>query len=192
MSHFSVSARPLTFRRFSRKNWSLFACLHREVRIGVLTVATLLTASPRLSGATLKTVEGSDSLSKNLPTDTLSLAEATVSASRAPLRSGMAARQVVTLGREELSAAGVKSLNDVLKLNPCVDVRQRAGFGIQTDISIDGGTHDQISLFIDGVPIVNPQTGHNAADFPINLSDVERIEIILSDMQKEIDKLKKM
>lgn len=178
MSHFSVSARPLTFRRFSRKNWSLFACLHREVRIGVLTVATLLTASPRLSGATLKTVEGSDSLSKNLPTDTLSLAEATVSASRAPLRSGMAARQVVTLGREELSGAGVKSLNDVLKLNPCVDVRQRAGFGIQTDISIDGGTHDQISLFIDGVPIVNPQTGHNAADFPINLSDVERIEII--------------
>ena len=49
---------------------------------------------------------------------------------------------------------------------------------MQTDISIDGGTFDQITLLVNGIPVVNPQTGHNAADFPLNLSDVDRVEIL--------------
>ena len=59
-----------------------------------------------------------------------------------------------------------------------VDVRQRGGFGVQTDISINGGTFDQITILLNGVNISNPQTGHNAADFPVNLSDIERIEVL--------------
>ena len=38
----------VTFHHFNRKGWSLFGCLHREVRIGVLGVATLMCATPRL------------------------------------------------------------------------------------------------------------------------------------------------
>ena len=41
----------LTFHQFSRKGWSLFSCLHREVRIGVLGAATLACAAPRLAVA---------------------------------------------------------------------------------------------------------------------------------------------
>jgi iron complex outermembrane receptor protein len=59
-----------------------------------------------------------------------------------------------------------------------VDVRQRGGFGVQTDISIDGGTFDQIAILLNGVNIGNPQTGHLSADFPVSLEDIERIEII--------------
>lgn len=177
MLNHSNHARVLTFRYFTRKGWSIFASLHREVRIGVLSAATLASASPCLMAATLAHVEGESSSTAH-PTDTLTLAEAGVTVSRAPMAAGVAARQVVTLTREDIAAAGVSSINDVLKLTAGVDVRQRGGFGIQTDISIQGGTHDQICILLNGVPIVNPQTGHNAADFPVNLSDIERIEVL--------------
>ena len=65
-----------------------------------------------------------------------------------------------------------------MKLATGVDVRQRGGFGVQTDISINGGTFDQITILLNGVNISSPQTGHNAADFPVSLSDIERIEVL--------------
>lgn len=173
-------AHVLTFSQFSRKSRSLFSSLHREVRIGVLSVATLTTATPRLAGATVAHAEGNPTASlTELAADTLTPGEAAVvTASRAPMAAGMAARQVVTLTRDDLNAAGVTCINDVLKLSSGIDVRQRGGFGIQTDISIQGGTHDQIAILLNGIPLVNPQTGHNAADFPLNISDIERIEVI--------------
>ena len=176
MYNSSKRAQVLTFSHFNRKGWSLFSCLHREVRIGVLGVATLLTATPRLMAAghvELRPVTGEV---EEEAADTLVLGQADVCASRAPLSAKVAARQVTVFTREDLAAAGVRTVNDVLKLTAGVDVRQRGGFGIQTDISMDGGTHDQIAILLNGVPLVNPQTGHNAADFPINISDIERLE----------------
>ena len=166
----------VTFHHFNRKGWSLFGCLHREVRIGVLGVATLMCATPRLMATNSGMMLVPDGSA--VKSDTLSLSGAEVSATRAPLAADVAARQVQTLTHDDLAAAGVRTVNDVLKLSAGVDVRQRGGFGIQTDISINGGTHDQIAILINGVPIVNPQTGHNAADFPLNISDIERIEIL--------------
>lgn len=168
--------RVFTFRHFCRKGYSLFASLGREVRVGVLGVATLTTAAPCLQAGVRTPDETSvrDSLTAS-PTE---LDEAVVSASRAPQAAGVVARQVMTLSRRDLEAAGVTSVNDLLKLAVGVDVRQRGGFGMQTDISIDGGTFDQITLLVNGVIVNNPQTGHNAADFPINLSDIERVDIL--------------
>lgn len=167
----------LTFRRFKRKGYALFACLGREVRIGVLTAATLACATPRLTGQTLRTAQGADSTSVAAEAAT-SLSEAVVSASRAPLEAAVSTRQVTVLTPSDLDAAGVTTINDALKLAASVDVRQRGAFGMQTDISIDGGTFDQITLLVNGIPVNNPQTGHNAADFPVNLSDILRIEIL--------------
>lgn len=178
MYNSTKKAQVATFSQFSRKGWSLFSCLHREVRIGVLGVATLASATPRLMAATPAQAEGSMQTGIAPHADTLALGEANVSASRAPMAANVAARQVLTLTHDDLAAAGVRTINDVLKLSAGVDVRQRGGFGIQTDISIDGGTHDQITILLNGVPLVNPQTGHNAADFPVNISDIERIEIL--------------
>lgn len=177
--------RVFTFRHFNRKGWSVFASLHCQVRIGVLSVATLTSAAPLLMAATPRILsvtptcieEGQEDVSE-LDADTLSLGEACVSVARIPVEAGMAARQVVTLSHEDLQAAGVACINDVLKLSAGVDVRQRGGFGIQTDIGIEGGSHDQITLLLNGVLLVNPQTGHNAADFPVNVSDIAKIEII--------------
>lgn len=175
-------AATLTFRHFKRQNYALFACIGREVRIGVLTVATLASAAPCLAAGSSSVASTARSTAEADTTGTDSsgqlLDEALVSASRAPLAADVAARQVMTLTPRDLAAAGVTTVNDLLKLAAGVDVRQRGGFGIQTDISIDGGTFDQITLLVNGVPVTNPQTGHNAADFPVNIADIERVEVL--------------
>ena len=80
--------------------------------------------------------------------------------------------------RQQIESSAAQSVNDLLKTAVGVDVRQRGGFGIQTDISINGGTFDQIIILLNGVNITSPQTGHLAADFPVSLSDIERIEVL--------------
>lgn len=177
----SPKGAQLVFRGFQRKGFSLFAALGREVKVGVLSVATLSTAMTAFATAHSNTVlqlRTHSSLQKGVE-DEQELGENVVTtSSRTPLAAEVAARQVMTLKAEELSAAGITSINDVLKLAAAVDVRQRGGFGVQTDVGINGGTFDQITILVNGVSIVNPQTGHNMADFPLNLSDIERIEVL--------------
>ena len=166
------SQSSLRFRRFSNKGYSLFACLGRVVLVGVLTVPTLNHAK---AGTLVQQVQ--------VETDTLmrkemSLDEVVVTGSRAPLTALQSAKIVKVITADDIHRAAVETVNDVLKLATGVDVRQRGGFGVQTDISINGGTFDQITVLLNGVNISNPQTGHNATDFPVSLSDIERIEIL--------------
>ncbi len=168
-------AQPITFHHYGRKGYSIFNSLKREVRIGVLTIATLSTA-------TLEKVEAATPTQRpnieDFADDEESMAEVTVTGTMAPLTQLQSARIVSVLTREDIQKAGAQSVNDLMKLATGVDVRQRGGFGVQTDISIDGGIFDQITLLLNGVNISNPHTGHLAADFPVSISDIERIEVL--------------
>lgn len=181
----SLQGASFTFRRFGRKGYSLFAVLGREVKVGVLSVATLTAAAPCLGAVAAPAhrlpAHRLPALSDDevLTTDSdLLLSEAQTTASRAPMAAALAARPVMTLSREQLAAAGITSLNDALKLCAGIDVRQRGAFGIQSDISINGGTFDQITILINGASNNNPRTGHQTAIYPLNLSDIERIEVL--------------
>lgn len=160
-----------TFRSFSRKNYALLTCLHKEIRIGVLSVATLGATQATLA-VNPQTRAYGDTISEQ------NLSEATVTASRARIAADKAARVVSVITRSEIDRAGATSVNDLLKLTVGVDVRQRGGFGVQSDISINGGTFDQITILLNGVSVNNPQTGHLAADFPVSPDEIERIEIL--------------
>lgn len=162
----------MTFSHYQRKGYNAFASLKREVRIGVLAVSLLSSIQPEK--ATAQTVARPE----KQPEEARSLDEVTVAGTLAPLTALESARIVSVITRDEILRASVQSVNDLLKLAVGVDVRQRGGFGIQTDISIDGGTFDQITLLLNGVNINNPQTGHHSADFPVNITDIERIEIL--------------
>ncbi|MBQ6917328.1 MAG: TonB-dependent receptor, partial [Prevotella sp.] len=106
------------------------------------------------------------------------LDEVSVTGSRAPLTKSQAARMVTVLDRKAIAQAPVQSVNDLLKYAVGVDVRQRGPIGAQTDIGIRGGTQDQIILLLNGINICDPQTGHNAMDLPVDLSEIIRIEVI--------------
>ena len=143
------------FRNFSRKGYSLFAALGCEVKVGVLAVATLGTAAPCLAASSKAQHVAHVSDQEQVATldDDQRLGEVVTTASRTPLAADQAARKVMTLSRAELAAAGVTSINDALKLCAGVDVRQRGAFGIQTDISINGGTFDQLTILVNGIAI---------------------------------------
>ena len=85
---------------------------------------------------------------------------------------------VTVLDRADIAQAPVQSINDLLKYAIGVDVRQRGPIGAQTDISIRGGTSEQIILLLNGINICDPQTGHNMMDLPVDLNDIVRIEVI--------------
>ena len=164
----------LVFRRFGNKGYSLFSCLGREVICSVLSVSTLTYASAE-SVSTHPVV--SDSTATTTAREMV-LDEVSVTGSRAPLTKSQAARMLTVLDRRDIAQAPVQSINDLLKYAIGVDVRQRGAIGAQTDISIRGGTQDQIILLLNGINICDPQTGHNAMDLPIDLSEIVRIEVI--------------
>ena len=163
----------IVFKHFNRKGYSLFAALGKVVVIGVLAVPTLTYA--KADGiATKPSGENADSLSFGEQR----LDEVQITGSRAPLTVAQSAKIVEVISRDDIHRAEAQTINDVLKLATGVDVRQRGGFGVQTDISINGGTFDQITILLNGVPLTSPQTGHNAADFPVSLEDIDHIEVL--------------
>ena len=109
---------------------------------------------------------------------TIDLSAAEVTGTRAPLPADKAVRLVQVLDRQAIQASSAQSVNDLLKQVAGVDVRQRGAFGIQTDISVNGGTEDQLTVLINGINISNPHTGHLTFDLPVNIDDIERIEVI--------------
>ena len=173
-THFERAKETVTWRQFARRGYSAFASLKRQVRIGVLSAATLSVAAraeAALGASPIPCAEQEDEHEERLD-------EVTVSGTMAPLTELQSARIVSVLSRQEIERAGVQSINDLLKLATGVDVRQRGGFGVQTDISIDGGTFDQMTLLLNGVNISNPHTGHLSMDLPVTVDDIERIEVL--------------
>ncbi len=171
--------RALRFRQFTRKGWALFACLGRVVTIGVLSVATLRAAAVTtpdtlsVAGDTTADIPDDDS-----PDKEASLDDVLITGSLAPLTTGQGVRVVSVLTRDDIQAAPVRSINDMLKLVTGIDVRQRGPLGAQTDVSIRGGTQEQIAVLLNGINICDPQTGHNTMDLPCDVSDIVRIEVL--------------
>lgn len=88
-------------------------------------------------------------------------------------------RNVIILKGDEIAKAPVQNIAELLDFATGVDARQRGVFGTQTDLSIRGGTFEQVLVLIDGIRIGDPQTGHHLMNLPIQKSDIERIEILL-------------
>ncbi|KAA6338409.1 iron complex outermembrane receptor protein [termite gut metagenome] len=164
-----INRRAARWKQFSHKAYAVFRSLKKEVNIGVLAVSTLLFANANTISAQNET---------STQTKIYELGEIEITGTRVPLTEMQSAKPVMIFSRNDIQAAAAHSINDLLEYAASVDVRQRGEFGIQTDISVRGGTFDQITILLNGVTINNPQTGHLTADFPVSVNDIERIEII--------------
>jgi len=80
--------------------------------------------------------------------------------------------------KEEIKLMPVSSIDGLLEYLAGADIRTRGVNGTQADISLRGGTFDQVIVLLNGVNITDPQTGHYNLDLPVDLSNIERIEII--------------
>jgi len=163
----------IRFRKFQRKKFSAFCSMHRVVTIGVVAASTLVFALPQSLEAQEQRLKSDGTALKQID-----LEEVDVTASRAPLSMSQAAKIVTVITAKEIAAAPVTSVQELLNHVAGVDVRQRGPGGTQADISIRGGTFDQIAVLLNGINLSNPQTGHYSFDIPVNLSDIDHIEII--------------
>lgn len=160
------------FKRFVRKAYSAFNSMHKVVNIGVLTSSML--AFAHLSPVSAQ--QGAGTVADKMPEEELD--EVTVTAARIETPLAQSARSVTVITKAQIEQAPVQSLQELLAYAAHIDVIQRGGHGVQADISIRGGSADQTAILLNGINLTNPHTGHYNLDLPVNLSDIERIEII--------------
>ena len=158
-----------TFKRWGGKAYSLFSALKKPIRIGVLLAVYTTVAEPEFVFAQ------TDSTKVSMEYD---LDEVEVSAQRAPVAFSQVARIVSVIGRDEIEAAPVQSIQELLEYALSVDVRQRGVHGVQADISVRGGSFDQTLILLNGINISDPQTGHHALNLPVSFKNIQRIEIL--------------
>lgn len=92
-----------------------------------------------------------------------------------PMEEADRAVAAVDVSGQRLLAA---TLADFLKLDPALDLRQRAPGGVQADLSIRGATFGQVLVLWDGQRMNDAQSGHHNLDLPIALEMIERVEIL--------------
>lgn len=67
---------------------------------------------------------------------------------------------------------------DLLKLDSSLDLRQRSGDGVQSDLSIRGGSFGQTLVLLNGLRLNDPQSGHHNLDVPVPPEAIERVEVL--------------
>src|SRR6266567_546223 len=83
--------------------------------------------------------------------------------------------RVLTVKAQELM---LNTWVDALRLDPSLDVRERAPNGIQADLSVRGGTFGQTLILVDGQRMNDAQSGHHNMDLPLPLESISRIEVL--------------
>jgi vitamin B12 transporter len=106
------------------------------------------------------------------------LGEVVVSAGFQETEIRKAARNITVITAQQIALAPAKTLDGILQYALNVDVRSRAPWGVQADVSLRGGHFDQTLILIDGVKLNDPQTGHHSMNLPISIDQIERIEIL--------------
>jgi len=152
----------MVFAKWTRKSNAAFLSLGRVIKISTIAASYFM-------------LNAFNTLAQ---TDTIKINEITVNAYKTPMSINNVARVVTIVSAAEISEAPLVSINDALKSAMNVDVRERGAYGVQADINFRGGSFEQNVVLINGVKMNDPQTGHFQMNLPIELSDIERIEII--------------
>jgi iron complex outermembrane receptor protein len=167
------------FHRFCRAAYAAFNSLHRVVNIGHL--ATYIadrqlhkSAAIAALGMLLLPLQATAQTDDNpderlLPAVDIIIPADTLFGSPEP---------AAVLTAQDFSNTSVHSLGDLVAMLPGIDMRTRGGNDVQGDLSLRGGTFDQMVLLLNGVNFTDAQTGHHLLDIPIDIAMVQRIELL--------------
>jgi len=114
----------------------------------------------------------------NGDSSSIKIDEVIIQANRLQLPVSENSNTVNIITRQQLENNPVHSVAEALQNVAGLDIRQRGVHGIQADVSLRGGTFDQVLILINGVKMADPQTGHHALNIPLNMDNIERIEIL--------------
>ncbi len=81
------------------------------------------------------------------------------------------------LSKDELEFFSIVSPEEISDYFSVVELKKRAPFGIQQDLSIRGSIFEDNTIQIEGIKINNSQTGHFSLELPVTAADIKKIEI---------------
>lgn len=191
MKKIILKQRIIRFRQFSNKAYSAFQSLHRQVTIGCvagyIAEKEMLKQGKRVAAMALlllmaglgyaEETEGEGSGVPLTDAKQLSLQEVLVVSQKAAVQSE-AYRIVTLVSHEEIQALPIQTVADILGYLPGLDVRTRGANGSQADLSMRGGTFDQVQVLLNGVNLSDAHTGHYALNLPISTTLIERVEVL--------------
>ena len=111
-------------------------------------------------------------------TETSVLDPITVTSSSIETRASKTGRNITVITSKEIAQLPVRTPDELLRFLPGIDVQTRGALGAQSDISIRGGTFQQVLVILDGLRLNDPNTGHFSGYIPVVLDEIERIEIL--------------
>jgi vitamin B12 transporter len=85
---------------------------------------------------------------------------------------------IIVINSDQIKSNPALSVADLLHYYGGVDIRQRGANGVQADAGIRGSTFDQVLILINGIKISDAQTGHHSLNLPVDIENIERIEIL--------------
>lgn len=102
----------------------------------------------------------------------------TVTASMNPAKISQTGRNLIVIKGDRFTQLPVNSIDELLRYIPGIEIQARGPFGSQSDITLRGGTFQQVLIIVDGVRVNDPNTGHFTTYIPIAPGEIERIEVL--------------
>ena len=153
--------------------------MHREVTIGRLATRVAdssLAKTATVAATALLLMQGTTFAQSDREQETRTLQEVQIVLSADSLQGSSEPAAVLTA--KDFQQTTIRSIGDLVALLPGVDLRTRGAGDVQGDLSMRGGTFDQMLLLLNGVNFTDAQTGHHTMDIPIDITMVERVELL--------------
>jgi vitamin B12 transporter len=105
--------------------------------------------------------------------------EVVVTATRFPTPESQVASSISIITGAEIEARQLRTLPDVLKDLPGLNIVQSGGPGGQTSVFMRGTNSDHTKVFVDGIDVNDPSSPNASFDFGLFLAqDIARIEVL--------------
>src|SRR6201992_2838274 len=102
-----------------------------------------------------------------------------VSATRIATPASQLGSSVTVITADEIAAQQLRTVTDILKRVPGMNVVQSGGPGGQTSVFMRGTNSNHTKVFIDGIDVSDPSNSGATFDFgQLLASDIERIEVL--------------
>jgi len=102
-----------------------------------------------------------------------------VTATRSPLEIARSGSSVSVIRAEEIQEKGARSIAEVFRALPGVDVSESGGVGAVTNITIRGSNPGQTLILVDGIRVGDSTAIGGEFDFgAFGATDIERIEVL--------------
>ncbi len=161
--------KKIFFRKFTRKKFAVFFSLRKVIHISnLIVVYTIIASSSKVRAQT----DTTQILKK------LDIEEVEVIAPNYSTVSDELSKFVAVSILSETECVPSQSISDLLRFAGNIDIRQRGKNGIQSDVSIRGGSFDHSLILLNGINITDPQTGHLSLNLPVETEVIKQVEIL--------------